>query len=384
MASGHRRTLLSELLHERGLTAEEFSEQANLFAHEHGIDATISVRHVHRLASGQRADGRPLGPVRAGTKRLLEEMLGVPIDRLLQPSTPAPSEVQSWSGEALELRARITSGRSVDQQTISLLQRKLDLTRVVDRRLGGSALLGELRAQISQMWSLLGDVLNQRSRVALARVLVDACTLAGWQSLDQGLLRGSWEHYDKARSAARVAESSALEAYACAGQAVVLLDIGEPQTAVELTRYACAVAEHCAPGLLTSWLLAGHGEALAAAGDRDGSLRAFDHAGSIMAAHTGDTEAAYLVFDGTHLARWRGSALARLGEPDAVDVLSGVLDQLDPDFARAETALRVDLVQVLSVHGERQEVFAHVERARLLAAQIGSVRQRQRLESLTR
>src|SRR5687768_12758904 len=100
MESGHRRTLLSELLHQRGLTAEEFSEQANRFAYEHGIDATLSARHVHRLASGQRTDGRPLGPVRTGTKRLLEEMLGVPIDRLLKPVTSSPSEVQSWSGEA--------------------------------------------------------------------------------------------------------------------------------------------------------------------------------------------------------------------------------------------------------------------------------------------
>lgn len=383
MGSGHGRTLLSELLHERGLTAEEFSERANRFAYEHGIDATLSARHVHRLTSGQRADGQPLGPVRAGTRRLLEEMLGVPIDRLLRPATSTSSEVRSWSGEALELRARIRSGRSVDQGTVSLLQQKLDLTRVIDRRLGASALLGELRAQIDQMWTLLRNVLDQQSRIALARVLVDASTLAGWQSLDQGLLRESWEHYDKARSAARVAESSALEAYACAGQAVVLLDIGEPRTAVELTRYACAVAEHRAPGLLTSWLLAGHGEALAATGDRDGSLRAFDHAEWTMPNHSGDTEASYLVFDETHLTRWRGSALARLGDLDAVEVLSGVLDQLAPDFARAETALRVDLAQVLSVHGEGREASIHAERARLLAAQVGSARQRRRLEALT-
>ncbi|MCC8243855.1 hypothetical protein [Saccharothrix luteola] len=383
MESGHRGTLLSELLYERGLTPEQFSEQANLFAYEHGIDATLSARHVHRLATGRRTDGRPLGPVRAGTKRLLEEMLGVPIDRLLKPTTRTPSEAQTWSSEALELRARITSGRAVDQQTIALFQQKLDLTRVIDRRLGASALLGELRAQIGQMWSLLGDVLDHRSRVALARVLVDASTLAGWQALDQGLLRESWEHYDKARSAACVAESSALEAYACAGQAVVLLDIGEHETAVELTRYACGVAEQRAPGLLTSWLLAGHGEALAANGDRGGSLRAFDHAEWTMPTHSRDSDATYLVFDRTHLARWRGSALARLGDPEAIDVLSGVLDRMSPDFARAESALRVDLVQVLSVHGERRAASAHAERARLLAAQVGSVRQRQRLEALT-
>lgn len=382
MTSGDRQTLLRQLLHERGLTAEQFSEQANRYAYEHGIDATVSARHVHRLASGQRADGRPLGPPRAGTRRLLEEIFGVPVERLLNPATATRSEVQAWSSEALELRARITSGRSVDERTVSLLQQKLDLTRVIDRQLGASALLGELRAQIGQMWGLLGNVLDQRTRAALARLLVDASALAGWQSLDQGSPAESWEHYAKARSAARVAESSALEAYACAGQAVVLLDIGEPHTAVELTGYACALAEHHAPGLLNSWLLAGHGEALAATGDHDGTHRAFDRAERTIP-DSGDAEAPYLVFDRTHLTRWRGSALARLGEREAVGVLSDVLDRLDPDFTRAETALRVDLVQVLSVHGERREAVVHAERAQLLAAQVGSVRQRQRLKALT-
>jgi tetratricopeptide (TPR) repeat protein len=382
MATGHGRTLLGELLHKRGLTAEQFSEQANLFAYEHGIDATLSVRHVHRLTSGQRADGRPLGPVRAGTKRLLEEMLGVPIERLLKPTTSPPSEVQSWSGEALELRARIASGRAIDQQTISLLQQKLDLTRVIDRQLGGSALLGELRAQINQMWELLSNVLDEQARIGLARVIVDASALAGWQSLDQGFMRESWQHYDQARSAARVAESRPLEAYACAGQAVVLLDIGDSRSAVELTGQALHIAHNDAPALLAAWLTAAHGEALAADGRLADSLRTFDQATRLMPAKRASIDASYLVFDQTHLTRWRGSALARLREPEAIDVLGAALDQLDPTFTRAETALRVDLVDVLSANGEVGEAKAHAERARILAAQVGSNRQRRRLEAL--
>lgn len=382
MGSRHRHTLLSELLHERGLTAEEFSEQANRYAREHCIDATLSARHVNRLASGERADGRPLGPVRPGTKRLLEMMLNVPVDKLLKPvATPAP-ETGNWSSEAVELRARIMSGRRVDRETVSLLQEKLNLTRVIDRRLGCTTLLGELRAQIDQMWQLLSDVLDQRMRVSLARVITDASALAGWQSLDQGLLRESWQHYDQARSAARVAGSGSLEAYACAGQAVVLLDIGDSRSAVELTSHALDTAND-APPLLAAWLTAAHGEALAADGRLTDSLRMFDKAAELIGSGRDNTTASYLVFDQTHLTRWRGSALARLGKREAIDVLSTALDQLDPTFARAETALRVDLARVLSANGEPAEARAHAERARLLAAQVGSTRQRRRLEALT-
>ncbi|MBB5955873.1 tetratricopeptide (TPR) repeat protein [Saccharothrix tamanrassetensis] len=380
----HSRTLFGELLRQHGKTAEGFSREAARFAWERGIDATLSPRHVRRFATGRRADGRPLGPVRPGTRRLLEEMLSVPVEQLLTRVTANSSPQHEWSNEAAELRARIASGRAVDKETVSLLQQKLDLTRVIDRRLGASTLLGELRAQIDQMWRLLSDVLDHRTRISLAGVLADASTLAGWQSLDQGLIREAWEHYDKARSAARVAESRALEAYACAGQAVVLLDLSDTTSAVELTSYACETAKGESPDLLTAWLFAGHGEALAANGNQDSSARAFDAATRSMPEQPSDEAVSFLVFDRTHLTRWRGSALARLGDTEAVDVLSEVLDHLDPTFTRAETALRVDLAQVLTAKGEHKEATAHAERARLLAAQVGSTRQRRRLEALTR
>lgn len=376
------RTLFGELLRQRGQTAEEFSEEAERFAWDHGLNATLGPRHVQRLATGKRADGKPLTSVRPVTRRLLEAMLSVPVDQLLKPFVAEPKVSEKWSEEALELRARIASGRAVDQQTASLLQQKLDLTRVIDRRLGASTLLGELRAQINQMWRLLTDVLDHRTRVSLAEVLADASTLAGWQSLDQGQVREAWEHYDQARSAAQVAESKALEAYACAGQAVVLLDVGDTASAVEMTTHAREVASGKSPALLSAWLSAGHGEALAAHGDRKGSALAFEEASKALPAEPADMEARYLVFDQTHLIRWYGSALARVGDLKAVTVITDVLHRLDPTFARAETALRVDLARVLAANGEREEASAHAERARLLAAQVGSTRQRRRLDSV--
>jgi len=379
---GHPRTLFGELLRQRRQTAEEFSEQAETFAREHGLSATLSPRHVQRLASGQRADGRPLGPVRPVTRRLLEEMLSVPVDQLLQPAPTAAVDAFDQSDDALQLRARVASGRNLDSHTVTLLRQKLDITRVIDRRLGAAALLGELRGQIEQMERALGNVLSRELRSSLSEVLVDASTLAGWQSLDQGLVGNAWDHYNRARGAAREANSHELEAYACAGQAVVLLDIGETDAAVELTGYARTLAKGRTPKLLYSWLTAGYGEACAANGDHRASLTAFDDASHSMPSQAEYPETPFLVFDPTHLERWRGNALARLGEPEAIGVLSDVLDRLDPSFTRAATALRVDLVQVFTATGEKETAATHAQHARLLAAQIGSTRQRRRLDAL--
>lgn len=373
------KTLFGELLHRRKQTAEEFSQDAARYAREHGLNVSISVRHVHRLVSGRRDDGRPLGTPHAPLRRLLEGMMNAPIERLLKPvqvTAPVPTE------HDIELQARIAAGRNLDLETVELLRKKLDITRVIDRRLGASALLGELRSQIEQMERAKRDVLNQAVRSSLAEVLVDASALAGWQSLDQGFVSESWEHYDAARTAAREARSPAMEAYACAGQAVVLLDIGEVSAAVELTEYARTIAKGKVPDLLFSWLIAGYGEACAANGEHQKCMRAFDEALHKMPTNIDNAETPYLVFDSTHLARWRGSALARLGMREAIDVLSDVLNRLDPSFARAETALRVDLVQVFTATGAQDDATAHASRARLLATQIGSRRQHKRLTSL--
>ncbi|WP_329787911.1 hypothetical protein V1227_24910 [Lentzea sp. DG1S-22] len=383
MDSGERerqpRTLFGELLRQRRQSAEEFSQEAERFAREHGLSATISARHVQRFASGRRADGKPLGLPQSSTRRLLEDMLGVPIERLL---APVPDAVPVVTDDDLGLQARIAAGRNLDVETVDLLRQKLDITRVIDRRLGASALLGELRSQIGQMERAMRDVLSQPIRTALAEVLVDASALAGWQSLDQGLVSESWDHYNTARMAAREARSLALEAYACAGQAVVLLDIGDVRAAVDLTEYALTTARGKVPELLFAWLTAGYGEACAANREPETCMRAFDEALRSMPARIDGADTPYLVFDSTHLARWRGSALARLGAREAVETLSEVLSRLDPTFTRAETALRVDLVQVFTAIGEKNEVAAHAERARLLATQIGSQRQRKRLTSL--
>jgi hypothetical protein len=69
--------------------------------------------------------------------------------------------------------------------------------------------------------------------------------------------------------------------------------------------------------------------------------------------------------------------------PEAVDVLTGALERLDPTFIRAETALRVDLAIALNTIDEPSEARTQARRARQLAIQIGSTRQQCRMKSLS-
>ena len=86
------------------------------------------------------------------------------------------------------------------------------------------------------------------------------------------------------------------------------------------------------------------------------------------------------MLDRTHLTRWRGHGLAILGHAEAIDYLTRALDQLDPSFVRAQSALRADLAQVFHATGERDQARMEALAAKQLAMQIGSARNRRRVQ----
>ena len=206
-------------------------------------------------------------------------------------------------------------------------------------------------------------------------------TLAGWQALDLGDVPGSWQHYEHSRSAAAQSDSVPHEVHAAAEQAFVLIDARATRDAVELLDGARGRADASSPRVLRAWLAAAHGEALAAHGDQTASLRAFDQAAELLSDGPAD-ERPYVALDPVHLARWRGHALSRFGHPDAITVLTDALNRLDRSFVRAEAALRIDLATALAAGGNQNKASEHARRAHTLAAELGSIRQRRRLQTL--
>jgi hypothetical protein len=73
------RTLLEHLLRQQARTYDEIAADFNALAAEAGERATISARHLRRLASGERTGTTPV------TRRVLQTMFGRPLDELLHP-----------------------------------------------------------------------------------------------------------------------------------------------------------------------------------------------------------------------------------------------------------------------------------------------------------
>jgi hypothetical protein len=372
------RTVLEQRIRERQQTLEEFVEYAERFAREHGESGTLSLRHLQRLVSGRGPGGKPLGPVRAATARLLERIFDMNIGELLtEPSQPAPAE-----DPGAELRQRIHTSNRIDDGVFDLLQDQLTALRRLDRQLGAVVAHEEVRAKTSQVQHLFDHSLTGGVRQRLAVLLSELRALAGWQALDLGKATDAWHHYEQAKAAARESGNIPHEAHAEAEQAFVLLDIKETAKAVDLLTAIRERASTKCPSRLRSWLAAAHGEALAANDQRDSSLRSFDTAAEALPANVPDEAGPYIALNGVHLARWRGHALARFAGADAVETLTNALARLDPTFKRAETSLRVDLALAFQATGEPGAARDQLDQAQCLSNNIGSARQHRRIEHL--
>jgi hypothetical protein len=356
------------------MTFEEFVQHAEAFARDNHEPGTLSLRHLQRLVSGQ-----PTGTLRPATVRLFEHLFGEPITALLAP--PKTTAANDGEDPAVELCRLLNAARRVDRSTISLLHQQLDAIRRLDRKLGAIVVRDELKTKICQVERLAAHSLAPGTREPLAALLSEMHTLAGWQALDLGDICDSWQHYEQSRSSAAQSDSIAHQSHAAAEQAFVLIDAGATREAVDLLDSAGRRAGATAPGVLRAWLAAAHGEALAAHGERTASLYAFDQAAELLPDDPAD-ERPYVALDAAHLARWRGHALVRFGDPEATAVLTDARKRLDPSFVRAETALCVDLATALAATGDRDEARTHAHHADRLAAQVGSARQRRRVRTL--
>ncbi|WP_052372683.1 hypothetical protein [Amycolatopsis taiwanensis] len=368
--------MLEQKIWERNETLLDFVEYSNRLAREIGEPGTLSERNLKRLVSGQKPNGQPIGRPRPATARLLEQILGISIDELLSPVAQPSADSQP------DLRQMLSASQRVDAAVLALLRAQLDAMRQLDRRLGAVVAHGEVTTKIGQVRRLLSHSLTPGSREQLAALLSEMCTLAGWQALDLGNVAESWQHYEHAKSAAKESGSPAFEAHAEAEQAFVLIDLGETATAVDLLLKADRRADKSAARLLRAWLAAALGEALAANGQPSAGLRSFDRAESLLPPESSSPEGPYVALDPIHLARWRGNVLARIGEPEAIDVLTSALSGLDPTFTRAETALRVDLATAFSAMGKQEQARMQLTRARSLALGIGSTRHQRRIKRL--
>src|SRR4051812_36386643 len=218
-------------------------------------------------------------------------------------------------------------------------------------------------------------------RTALAGALAEASALAGWLALDRDDHDQAWRHHERAKHAAREANSPVLLAHATAQESFILVGLDEAEPAATQVAHARALADG-GPALMSAWLAAAHGETLAAAGNRDGALRAFDDAQALLPSDPVDPTLPFLFLGGSHLDRWRGNALAQVGDSEAIVQLTGALAELPSSCVRARAGLLVDLAYAYPAAGSRDAPMGYARKARPIAGQVNSDRQLRRLDRL--
>ncbi|MBG0827545.1 XRE family transcriptional regulator [Planomonospora sp. ID67723] len=283
-----------------------------------------------------------------------------------------------------ELTARLEASAVVDPVMVMILTMETNSLRLMDRRVGGVAIADKMRAQIAHIEHVHRHAVRPGIRAQLAHVLAETSSLAGWQAINTGALADAWDHYERAKAAAREADNPAVLAYVSGEQAYVLMDLGRPAEATELLQYLHATHRDRIPPRLRTWLAAAEAEAAAILGDEATCRTALEQAAALLPDGAADEDMPYLSLDRHHLARWRGNCLVRFGDPGTVEDLRSALAGMDGTYNRAESALRCDLGHALLAGGEPEAAQPHIQRAQQLATMTGSRRQRKRIEELSR
>ena len=373
---------MSERLREargaRGWSQERMVREIERYAREHMLDVptTASLRvYVSEWENGKRK-------ISARFAAILRPLLGLTDAELLGRKEVAAPPLADGYGDLI---SRIDSARSVGLGMVKTFMDQTELLRTMDRQMGAAGLVDQMTGHLATLEDALTFAVLPETRRPVARALAAAATLAAWQALDAGAVERAWRNYELGKRAAQEADEPMYLAHAMAEQAYVLCDAGRPDTAVALVREAQRSGGTRMSPRLHAWLHAAEAELCAKAGLHDDCRRALDKAAAVLPPgdEVRDPDMLSIFLNGSHLARWRGNALAMLGDDEAVSSLYTALDAMDSTFIRAESGLRCDLAQAHLARGEHGQAEEHLRAARLLASRTGSVRQRRRIDQLT-
>jgi transcriptional regulator with XRE-family HTH domain len=330
---------------------------------------------LSNFENGKRAVNEPYRTLFRAIYGMVDDELFAPIDN---------TDVDPELAEYTALAERITSASKIDKSTAEMLATQTDYLRTMDCRLGAAALVDQMNGHLATVQEALSHAILPSVRRPLAAVLADAAALAAWQALDVGAINRAWQHHETARYAALEAQDPVLLTHAMAQQAFVLVDVGEIDSAADLVHEALREAGTNVPDRFQAWLYAAEAEVQAAANNMSKSLRGFDEASKVLPASSTATDPGlpFIVLNAAHLARWRGNALARLGDETAIEQLHAALAGAGVVSTRAAASLHCDLAQAHLIHGDRDEAKKHAAEGRRLARQAGSMRQKQRLQRL--
>jgi tetratricopeptide (TPR) repeat protein len=341
------------------------------------VASTVSLRvYVSEWENGRRQ-------ISARYAKILRALLGVTDDELT--GTTSASVPSATADGYDELMGRIDAARNISLTMVNTFMEQTELLRTMDRQMGASSLVDQMTAHLTTLEDALTFAVLPETRRPVAQALAGAATLAAWQALDVGAVERAWRHYELGKRAAQEAEEPMYLAHATAEQAYVLCAAGRAPMAVQLVRDAQRLGGKAMSPRLRAWLYAAEAEICARAGMPKDCQRALERATRCLPAGVDarDPDMLSIFLNEGHLTRWRGNALALIGDDEAVSSLYAALDTADPTFIRASAGLRCDLAQAHMARDEYDQAQEHLRQARLIASRTGSVRQRRRVEQLT-
>ncbi|GAA5111263.1 hypothetical protein [Pseudonocardia adelaidensis] len=350
----------------RGWSQSQAARELAALARSSGAPAAAEASLKTLLSRWENGHAVPEPQYRA----LLGELYGRTPLELGIAGPPADSEA---AGARARLRAALAAAAAVDEVALDLWREQLGVAIRLDDELGATG-AGELvRALVERLDETARHTIHPSRRAALAAVLAPAANLAGAQELDRGRPDVAWHRYDRARTAATDAELPEAAAAAIAGQATVLVDVGEAAAAITLLD----AAEPGLPHTARPRVAGARAGAAAAMGDAAAARRAISAASERLA---GDAVRPAVEIELADLDRWHGHALTVLGDPAALHPLRRAL-AAPPRSVRHRATLHADLA--LSLAAEHPgDAAAHARAARELAERIGSARTEARLAIL--
>lgn len=251
---GSPRTLLHQLIRQREVSYEQMVDVLREFAQHRGIDCTIGVRHLQRLARRERArDGRELAAL-PGTRQVLREFFGASFDELLGPPRLAtdlaptsngpvmvssPTDPLGVAAAAAQQSLQFLAWAQDDRVSPAVLEHvSSELRRIaidyVHKPL--APLFGDLLVLRDTAFGLLKGRPHPRQARELFFVAGTVCTLLAHASHNLGSASAARAQAATAWACADQADHKDLRAWVCGTQALIEEWTDHPDQAVVLTR----------------------------------------------------------------------------------------------------------------------------------------------------
>ncbi|MFJ3841096.1 hypothetical protein ACWGHM_36785 [Streptomyces sp. NPDC054904] len=350
-----------------------------------------------------------------GRQRVLEAMLGVPLEQLgfripehrrnavtaplavlAEPPEGTPSverrKLFAMSAAVLGSAALPAPADAYAPQvgTDTVADLRLGLTSLygLDDRFGGATVGPLADAHLSRVQRLIStgtypDTIGRQLRL----ISGETAEHVGWLAFDAGDHQRARHYWTQARDTAVGLRDDSLTVLVLASLSLLELREQDPKAALNHAQRASALAQPWAPPSLLSILATRQARALALLGDRSAARTTLTHAARLYDQDQGSRPApAWTLFHGpAELGMAQAELFTAVGHHRAaVRWLRLALERQEATYARNEALARAGLAGALARSGEADEAAFHIKQGEALLTEVSSGRAREGLAQARR